>query len=492
MAKEVFADRLKQAMEKQGLKQVDIIRIAQEQGVKLGKSHISQYVSGKTVPRADILHFLAQALQVEEAWLLGGNAHPVKTKNENPGGKGMRTFKKSSKLDNVLYDVRGPVVDEAERMTAAGTQVLKLNIGNPAPFGFRTPDEVIYDMRQQLTECQGYSPAKGLFSARKAIMQYAQLRKIPNVSIEDIYTGNGVSELINLCMSALLDDGDEILIPSPDYPLWTACATLAGGKAVHYICDEQSEWYPDMDDIRKKINDRTKAIVIINPNNPTGALYPKEVLQQIVDIAREHQLIIFSDEIYDRLVMDGEEHISIASLAPDVFCVTFSGLSKSHMIAGFRIGWMILSGNKRIAQDYIEGLKMLSNMRLCSNVPAQSIVQTALGGYQSVNNYIVPGGRIYEQREYIYNALKDIPGVSVVKPKAAFYIFPKLDVKKFNLMDDEKFALDLLRDKKILVVHGGGFNWKEPDHFRIVYLPRIEVLKESMEKLGDFLSYYHQ
>ena len=492
MAKEVFADRLKQAMEKQELKQVDIIRIAQEQGVKLGKSHISQYVSGKTVPRADILHFLAQALQVEEAWLLGEDSHLVKTKNENPGGKGMRTFKKSSKLDNVLYDVRGPVVDEAERMTAAGTQVLKLNIGNPAPFGFRTPDEVIYDMRQQLTECQGYSPAKGLFSARKAIMQYAQLRKIPNVSIEDIYTGNGVSELINLCMSALLDDGDEILIPSPDYPLWTACATLAGGKAVHYICDEQAEWYPDMDDIRKKINDRTKAIVIINPNNPTGALYPKEVLQQIVDIAREHQLIIFSDEIYDRLVMDGEEHISIASLAPDVFCVTFSGLSKSHMIAGFRIGWMILSGNKRIAQDYIEGLKMLSNMRLCSNVPAQSIVQTALGGYQSVNNYIVPGGRIYEQREYIYNALKDIPGVSVVKPKAAFYIFPKLDVKKFNLMDDEKFALDLLRDKKILVVHGGGFNWKEPDHFRIVYLPRIEVLKESMEKLGDFLSYYHQ
>ena len=404
----------------------------------------------------------------------------------------MRIFKKSSKLDTVLYDVRGPVVDEAERMTAAGTQVLKLNIGNPAPFGFRTPDEVIYDMRQQLTECQGYSPAKGLFSARKAIMQYAQLRKIPNVSIEDIYTGNGVSELINLCMSALLDDGDEILIPSPDYPLWTACATLAGGKAVHYICDEQSEWYPDMEDIKKKINDRTKAIVIINPNNPTGALYPKEVLQQIVDIAREHQLIIFSDEIYDRLVMDGEQHISIASLAPDVFCVTFSGLSKSHMIAGFRIGWMILSGNKRIAQDYIEGLKMLSNMRLCSNVPAQSIVQTALGGYQSVNDYIVPGGRIYEQREYIYNALKDIPGISVVKPKAAFYIFPKLDKKKFNLVDDERFALDLLRDKKILVVHGGGFNWKEPDHFRIVYLPRIEVLKESMEKLGDFLSYYHQ
>ena len=351
MAKELFADRLKQSMENKGFKQIDIIRIAAKQGVKLGKSHMSQYVSGKTVPRTDILHFLAQTLEVEDAWLSGEESSPIE--NENAGGKEMRTFKKSSKLDNVLYDVRGPVVDEAERMAAAGTQVLKLNIGNPAPFGFRTPDEVIYDMRQQLTECQGYSPAKGLFSARKAIMQYAQLRKIPNVSIEDIYTGNGVSELINLCMSALLDDGDEILIPSPDYPLWTACATLAGGKAVHYICDEQSDWYPDMDDIRKKINDRTKAIVIINPNNPTGALYPKEVLQQIVDIAREHQLIIFSDEIYDRLVMDGEQHVSIASLAPDVFCVTFSGLSKSHMIAGFRIGWMILSGNKRIAQDYI-------------------------------------------------------------------------------------------------------------------------------------------
>ena len=342
----------------------------------------------------------------------------------------MREFKKSSKLNDVLYDVRGPVVDEALRMEEAGTQILKLNIGNPAPFDFRTPDEVIYDMRRQLTECEGYSESRGLFSARKAIMQYEQIKQIPNITMDDIYTGNGVSELINISMSALLDDGDEILIPSPDYPLWTACATLAGGKAVHYICDEQSEWYPDMDDIKKKITDRTKAIVIINPNNPTGALYPKEVLQQIVDIAREHQLMIFSDEIYDRLVMDGEEHVSIASLAPDVFCVTFSGLSKSHMIAGFRIGWMILSGNKEVAKDYIEGINMLSNMRLCSNVPAQSIVQTALGGYQSVKNYIVPGGRIYEQREFIYKALNDIPGITAVKPKAAFYIFPKIDTKK--------------------------------------------------------------
>lgn len=540
MAKETFADRLKLAMSRQGLKQVDLIRAASEAGVKLGKSHVSQYVSGKTVPRADILRFLAKTLQVDEGWLRGngpgegskkqnvfGGSFPgagqnaageeadagrtaveksadgktdfgsptgitEKKKREHLGGITMRQFKKSSKLNNVLYDVRGPVVDEAARMEEDGTQILKLNIGNPAPFGFHTPDEVIYDMRRQLTECEGYSPAQGLFSARKAIMQYAQLKKIPNVTMDDIYTGNGVSELINLCMSALLDDGDEILIPAPDYPLWTACATLAGGKAVHYICDEQSDWYPDMEDIKKKITDRTKGIVIINPNNPTGALYPREVLQQIVDIAREHQLIIFSDEIYDRLVMDGEEHVSIASLAPDLFCVTYSGLSKSHMIAGFRIGWMIFSGNKRIARDYMEGIKMLSNMRLCSNVPAQSIVQTALGGHQSVNSYLVPGGRIYEQREYIYRALTDIPGITAVKPKAAFYIFPKIDVKRFNITNDERFALDLLRDKKILLIHGGGFNWQQPDHFRVVYLPRIEVLRECVGKIADFFSYYQQ
>ena len=404
----------------------------------------------------------------------------------------MREFKKSSKLDNVLYDVRGPVVDEAARMEENGTNVLKLNIGNPAPFGFRTPDEVIYDMSRQLTECEGYSNSKGLFSARKAIMQYAQLKKLPNVSVEDIYTGNGVSELINLSMSALLDNSDEVLVPAPDYPLWTATATLAGGNVVHYICDEQSEWYPDIDDIKSKITDKTKAIVIINPNNPTGALYPREVLQQIVDVAREHQLMIFSDEIYDRLVMDDLEHVSIASLAPDLFCVTFSGLSKSHMIAGYRIGWMVLSGNKALGKDYIEGINMLSNMRLCSNVPAQSIVQTALGGYQSVGEYIVPGGRIYEQREYIYKALNDIPGISAVKPKAAFYIFPKIDTQKFNIVNDEQFALDLLREKKILIIHGGGFNWDKPDHFRVVYLPRIEVLSDAMEKLADFLSTYKQ
>ena len=404
----------------------------------------------------------------------------------------MRTFGKSSKLDNVLYDVRGPVVDEAARMEEDGMEILKLNIGNPYPFGFSAPQEVILDMLSNVRTSQGYSDSKGIFSARKAIMQYAQLRGIPGVTINDIYTGNGVSELINLCMQALLDNGDEILIPAPDYPLWTATATLAGGNVVHYICDEQSDWYPDIEDIKSKITPRTKAIVIINPNNPTGAVYPKEILEQIADIARENELIIFSDEIYDRLVMDGYKHTSIASLAPDVFCVTFSGLSKSHMIAGFRIGWMVLSGAKSKAKGYIEGINMLSSMRLCSNVPAQSIVQTALGGHQSVQNYIVPGGRIYEQREYIYKALNDIPGITAVKPKAAFYIFPKVDTKKFNIVDDEKFALDLLRDKKILIIHGGGFNWSEPDHFRVVYLPRIEVLEESIHKMEEFFSYYHQ
>ncbi len=492
MLQDTFAERLIQAMNDKGLKQVDLIRAAAACGIKLGKSHISQYVSGKTVPRVHIVHFLAETLGVDEQWLSGQSVSNDTMFVTNERGKSMREFKKSSKLDNVLYDVRGPVVETAAEMEESGIHVLKLNIGNPAPFGFRTPDEVIYDMRRQLTECEGYSESRGLFSARKAIMQYAQLKNIPNVSIDNIYTGNGVSELINLSMSALLDNGDEVLVPSPDYPLWTACVTLAGGKAVHYICDEEAEWYPDIEDIKKKVNDRTKAIVIINPNNPTGALYPKEVLQQIVEVARENQLMIFSDEIYDRLVMDDAEHISIASMAPDLFCVTFSGLSKSHMIAGYRIGWMVLSGNMEIAKDYIEGINMLSNMRLCSNVPAQSVVQTALGGYQSVHNYIVPGGRIYEQREYIYKALNDIPGITAVKPKAAFYIFPKIDIQKFNITNDEKFALDLLHEKKILLIHGGGFNWKQPDHFRVVYLPRIEVLEDAVGKMTDFLSHYRQ
>lgn len=404
----------------------------------------------------------------------------------------MRTFEKSTKLDNVCYDVRGPVVEEADRMIADGVHILKLNIGNPAPFGFTAPEEVIRDMMRNLPETEGYSDSKGLFPARKAIMQYCQLKKIPNVEIGDIYTGNGVSELITMSMQGLLNNGDEILMPSPDYPLWTAAANLAGGHPVHYMCDEAANWYPDMDDIRSKITDRTKGIVIINPNNPTGALYPREVLQEIVDIAREHQLIIFADEIYDRLVMDGEEHISIASLAPDLFCVTLNGLSKSHRIAGFRVGWMCLSGDKSCAKGYIEGLNMLASMRLCSNVPAQSIVQTALGGYQSSDELLLPGGRIYEQREFIYKALNRIPGISAVKPKAAFYIFPKIDTSMYNIHNDEQFVLDFLRQEKVLLVHGGGFNWPEPDHFRVVYLPRVGELEDAMEKLEHFLKHYRQ
>ena len=404
----------------------------------------------------------------------------------------MRTFEKSTKLDNVCYDVRGPVVEEADRMIADGVHILKLNIGNPAPFGFTAPEEVIRDMMRNLPETEGYSDSKGLFPARKAIMQYCQLKKIPNVEIGDIYTGNGVSELITMSMQGLLNNGDEILMPSPDYPLWTAAANLAGGHPVHYMCDEAANWYPDMDDIRSKITDRTKGIVIINPNNPTGALYPREVLQEIVDIAREHQLIIFADEIYDRLVMDGEEHISIASLAPDLFCVTLNGLSKSHRIAGFRVGWMCLSGDKSCAKGYIEGLNMLASMRLCSNVPAQSIVQTALGVYQSSDELLLPGGRIYEQREFIYKALNRIPGISAVKPKAAFYIFPKIDTSMYNIHNDEQFVLDFLRQEKVLLVHGGGFNWPEPDHFRVVYLPRVGELEEAMEKLEHFLKHYRQ
>ena len=404
----------------------------------------------------------------------------------------MRRFNKSSKLDNVLYDVRGPVVDEADRMVEEGIDVLKLNIGNPAPFGFSAPQEVIRDMALNLRESQGYSNSKGIWSARKAIMQYAQNKGIPDVMMGDIYTGNGVSELINLCMQALLDDGDEILIPAPDYPLWTACATLAGGKPVHYMCDEESDWYPDLDDIESKITDRTKAIVIINPNNPTGAVYSKDVLERIAGIARRHELILFSDEIYDRLLMDGYEHTSIASLAPDVFCVTFSGLSKSHMIAGFRIGWMILSGNKKVAADYIEGIKMLSSMHLCSNVPAQSIVQTALGGHQSVKSYVVPEGRLTRQRDFIVDAINQIPGLSVVKPRGAFYCFPKIDTEMFNIHDDVKFAYDLLREEHVLIVQGTGFNWPEPDHFRVVYLPMMPTLKEAADKIGHFMSHYYQ
>lgn len=404
----------------------------------------------------------------------------------------MRKFEKSTKLDGVSYDVRGPVLDEADRMQEEGIRILKLNTGNPAPFGFDAPNEIVRDLIMNVRNSEGYSDSKGVFSARKAIEQYCQLKKFPNVTINDIYTGNGVSELISMCMQGLLNNGDEVLVPMPDYPLWTASVSLAGGNPVHYYCDEQAEWYPDIDDIKAKVTSNTKAIVIINPNNPTGALYPKEILEQIVEIARQHDLIIFSDEIYDRLLMDGLTHIPIATLAPDLFVVTLNGLSKSHRVAGFRVGWMVLSGDKSRAQGYIEGLNMLASMRLCSNVLSQQVIQTALGGYQSVDELLLPGGRIYEQREYIYNAINDIPGLSAVKPKAAFYIFPKIDTKKFNILNDEQFVFDFLHKHHILLVHGGGFNWPEPDHFRIVYLPKLEDLKFTTDKMREFLSTYKQ
>lgn len=404
----------------------------------------------------------------------------------------MRTFSKSSKLDNVCYDIRGPVMDEADRMAAEGTKILKLNIGNPAPFNFDAPDEIIKAMTDNLRKAQGYSTSKGVVEARNAILDYHRAKGLSVEGINDIYTGNGVSELIVMVMQGLLDNGDEVLVPAPDYPLWTAAVTLAGGNAVHYICDEQSDWYPDIANMEKKISDKTKAIVIINPNNPTGSVYPKEVLEEIVKLARKHELIIFSDEIYDRLLMDGAEHTSIASLAPDLFCITFNGVSKSHMSAGFRAGWMVLSGDKSKATGYIEGLNMLSSMRLCSNVQAQYIIPAALSGTGSPDKALQKGGRIYEQRECIYNLLNGIDGITAVKPKAAFYIFPKIDAKKFGITNDEQFVLDFLKEKKILLVHGGGFHWEQPDHFRIVYLPETEQLKYSMQELKDFLSTYRQ
>ncbi|MDF2844006.1 MAG: aminotransferase class [Herbinix sp.] len=404
----------------------------------------------------------------------------------------MKVFEKSTRLDNVCYDIRGAVMDEANRMITAGEEVLKLNIGNPAPFGFRAPDQLIKVMTDRLTEVEGYSDSKGLLSARVAIANYCRKKGIPNVTLEDIYTGNGVSELITMSMQGLLNYGDEVLVPIPDYPLWTASVTLAGGNAVHYLCDEQADWYPDIQDIRKKITSKTRGIVVINPNNPTGALYPKEVLAEIVEVAREYGLIIFADEIYDRLVMDGEEHVAIASLAPDLLTISFNGLSKSHLIAGYRCGWMCLAGDKSRAKGYIEGLNLLSSMRLCSNVPAQSVIELALNMTDETDQLLVKGGRIYEQREYIYNALNEIPGVTAVKPKAAFYIFPKLDIKKFKITNDEKFVLDFLVDKKILLTHGGGFHWETPDHFRIVYLPEMQQLKQAADSLKDFLSYYVQ
>ena len=404
----------------------------------------------------------------------------------------MERFPKSDKLEHVCYDIRGPVHKEALRLEEEGHKILKLNIGNPAPFGFEAPDEILVDVLRNLPSAQGYCDSKGLYSARKAIVQYYQSKDIRSVTVNDVYIGNGVSELITMAMQALLNDGDEVLIPMPDYPLWTAAATLAGGKAVHYLCDEQADWVPDVEDIKSKVTSRTKAIVIINPNNPTGAVYSKELLLDIVEVARQNNLIIFADEIYDKILYDGAVHHHIAALAPDLLTVTFNGLSKAYRVAGFRQGWMILNGPKKHAKGYIEGLDMLASMRLCANVPMQHAIQTALGGYQSINEFILPGGRLLEQRNKAYELLNQIPGISCTKPMGALYMFPKIDIKKFNMYDDEKMVFDLLAQEKVLLVHGRGFNWHSPDHFRIVTLPYVHQIEEALGKFARFLSHYHQ
>jgi alanine-synthesizing transaminase len=404
----------------------------------------------------------------------------------------MKQISRSQKLSGICYDIRGPVLEEAKRLEDDGHKILKLNIGNPAPFGFDAPDDILKDVIHNLASAQGYGPSNGLYSAKVAIQQYYQTCGLLSTSTEDIYIGNGVSELILMAMQALLNDGDEILVPSPDYPLWTAAVKLAGGNPVHYICDESSDWQPDLIDIRSKINNRTKAIIIINPNNPTGAVYSKDILQSITSIAQESDLIIYSDEIYDKILYDDAKHIPIATLSDDVFCVTFGGLSKNYRIAGFRVGWMILTGPKQPAQGYISGLDMLSSMRLCANVPMQYAIQTALGGYQSINDLIKPTGRLYQQMALSYELINQIPGLSCTRPKGAMYLFPKIDTKRFNITNDEQFILDFLRKKQVLLVHGSAFNWSQPDHFRVVFLPHLEELEQAVLSLGDFLAGYKQ
>lgn len=401
-------------------------------------------------------------------------------------------FKKSLKLANVFYDIRGPVLQEAKRLEEEGHRILKLNIGNPTPFGFNAPDEIITDVIRNLPSAEGYSDSKGIYPARKAVMQYYQQKRVANVDVEDVILGNGVSELIVMTTQAILNDGDQVLVPAPDYPLWTGAVTLAGGKAVHYLCDEAQDWYPDLDDMRAKITERTKAIVVINPNNPTGAVYPKEILEGILQLAREHQLIVLADEIYDKITYDGVEHFTMAALADDVLTLTFNGLSKVYRLAGFRSGWIMVSGPKHKARDLLEGLNMLASMRLCANVPAQHAIQTSLGGYQSIYDLTKPGGRMCEQRNLAWEMLTAIPGITCVKPKGALYLFPRIDIRKFNIQNDERFVLDFLREQKILLVHGRAFNWPEVDHFRVVFLPNHETLTEALGKLEQFLSSYQQ
>jgi alanine-synthesizing transaminase len=397
---------------------------------------------------------------------------------------------KSDKLANVCYDIRGPVLARAKQMEDEGQHIIKLNIGNPAPFGFDAPEELIQDVIRNLPDASGYCDSKGLFAARKAIMHYTQQKKVRGVRIDDIYIGNGVSELIVMTMQALLNNGDEVLIPAPDYPLWTAAVSLSGGVPRHYLCDESAGWQPDLDDLRARITPRTRALVIINPNNPTGALYPPETLKALVDIAREHRLIIYADEIYDKVLYDGAHHTSVASLADDVLCLTFNGLSKNYRACGYRAGWVVVSGEKAHARDYIEGLNILASMRLCANVPAQHAIQTALGGYQSIDDLVVPTGRLGKQRDLAWRLITAIPGVTCVKPQAAMYLFPRLDPKLYPIADDQQFVLDLLLEEKVLLVQGSGFNWPQPDHFRVVFLPHEDDLTEAMARIARFLERY--
>lgn len=403
----------------------------------------------------------------------------------------MAEIKQSDKLHNVLYDIRGPLLEHAKRMEAEGHRILKLNIGNPAPFGFEAPDAILVDMIRHLPKAQGYSDSRGIFSARTAVVQYYQSRGIQTIDVDDVYLGNGVSELITLSLQSLLNNGEEILVPTPDYPLWTASVSLAGGTAVHYLCDESNSWWPDVEDLESKITPQTRGIVLINPNNPTGAVYPRSVIQQIVDLARRHDLIIFADEIYEKILYDDAVHVNAASVTgDDVLCLTFSGLSKAYRIAGFRSGWMAISGPKHRAADYIEGINLLANMRLCANVPAQHAIQTALGGYQSINDLILPGGRLREQRDKAYELLNAIPGVSCELAKGALYLFPRLDPEVYPIKSDEQFALDLLKQQKILISHGTAFNWVNPDHFRMVTLPNVKDIEDAIGRLAEFLSTY--
>ncbi|NHU86252.1 pyridoxal phosphate-dependent aminotransferase [Kocuria sp. JC486] len=399
----------------------------------------------------------------------------------------------SEKLSNVRYDVRGPVLEQAEKMEDAGHRILRLNIGNPAPFGFEAPDAVLVDMIKNLPYAQGYSDSRGIFSARTAVVQYYQTRGIRNLDVDDVYLGNGVSEMITLTLQALCNPGDEILVPSPDYPLWTGATSLSGGTAVHYNCVEEDGWNPDLEDIRSKITDRTRGIVVINPNNPTGAVYSRETLQGIVDIAKEHELVVFSDEIYEKITFDDAEMINLATLTgEDVLCLTFSGLSKAYRVAGYRAGWVAITGPNWKAESYLEGIKLLANMRMCANVPAQHAIQTALGGYQSINDLILPGGRLKAQRDLAYERLNQIDGVTCEPAAGALYLFPKLDVEKFNITDDERFALDLLKEQKILISHGSAFNFDTPDHFRLVFLPSVEQLEPALDRIEEFLAGYKQ